>query len=384
MCTRARSRDHYTKLGSNIKRISFWMTNTLWPIAKKVSHSLFYTLILSVVGILVNHFVQMMIQNKDLILPKGVMSTNHYENEIASHIVKSEDIVERLNDIGGLTRIKDDIRTHILLPLKYPHVFFSKNESLHPNKGILLCGPPGVGKTMIARAIAAEANVPFISLTLSVLENKYFGETSKLLAGAFSLARRIQPCILFFDEIDGLIRNRSDSDQSCVYSLKTELLTHMDGLTSKKNDAVFFIGCTNIFDSLDPAIRRRLSKVYKLELPDENERLEILKVITNADNIDVKTLHKIAKSTDKMSGSDIMSLYKKASSFRLTDQYKSKEFLENLELATSSDDMSPFMHKINDNHWKKALNETKNTKNYMSDSSGDESEHEPLDTGQAK
>ena len=95
----------------------------------------------------------------------------------------------------------------------------------------------------------------------------------------------------------------------------------------------------------------------------------------------MKTLHKIAKSTDKMSGSDIMSLYKKASSFRLTDQYKSKEFLENLELATSSDDMSPFMHKINDTHWKKALNDTKNTKNYMSDtSSGDESEHEPLET----
>lgn len=358
------------------------MSNNFWPVAKKVSHSVFYAVILSLVAILVNHVIQIMIQNKDFLLPKSVTSTNQYENEIATNIVKSEDIVEHLDNIGGLSRIKDDIRTHILLPLQYPHVFFSKNESLHPNKGILLCGPPGVGKTMIARAIAAEANVPFISLTLSVLENKYFGETSKLLAGAFSLARRIQPCILFFDEIDGLIRNRSDSDQSCVYSLKTELLTHMDGLTSKKNDAVFFIGCTNILNSLDPAIRRRLSKIYKLELPDENERLEILKVIAHTDNIDSKTLQKIAKSTDQMSGSDLMNLYKRASSFRLTDQYKSKEFLENLELATSSDDMSPFMHKINKTHWKRALNEiTNNMKHHMTDSSsGDESEHEPPET----
>ena len=361
------------------------MTNNLWPIAKKVSQSIFYTFILSLVGALVNHVVQMMIQNKDLLLPKSVISTNQYENEIATNIVKSEHMVEQLNDIGGLCKIKDDIRTHILLPLKYPHIFFSKNESLHPNKGILLCGPPGVGKTMIARAIAAEANVPFISLTLSVLENKYFGETSKLLAGAFSLARRIQPCILFFDEIDGLIRNRSDSDQSCVYSLKTELLTHMDGLTSKKNDAVFFTGCTNILDSLDPAIRRRLSKVYKLELPDENERLEILRVITQVDNIDSKTLHKIAKSTDQMSGSDLMNLYKRASSFRLTGQYNSKEFLKNLELATSSDDMSPFMHKLNNTHWKRALNEIKDNVKHLTDtSSGDESEQEPPDTQHAK
>ena len=97
----------------------------------------------------------------------------------------------------------------------------------------IIQGPPGTGKTMLARAIAGEAQVPFFALTLATLESKWHGESVKLLEAAFRLARRVQPCILFFDEIDGMIRRRSGLDDSHVYAFKTQFLMHMDGVRKR-------------------------------------------------------------------------------------------------------------------------------------------------------
>ena len=122
------------------------------------------------------------------LISKRTHKLNTYEVQIAQNIIKPELIAERLDDIGGLKDIKTEIRSQVLLPLKYPKIFFADVRALHPPRGLLFYGPPGTGKTMLARCIAAEAGVPFISLTLSTLENKYFGESSKLLHANIQLS----------------------------------------------------------------------------------------------------------------------------------------------------------------------------------------------------
>ena len=208
--------------------------------------------------------------------------------------------------------------------------------TLHPTKGMLFHGPPGTGKTMIARAIAAECNVPFVALTLASLENKYYGETSRLLRATFSLAKKLQPCILFFDEIDGLLRARTQSDQSCVYNLKTEMLNYMDGIAGAQNDAIFIIGCTNTVESLDPAVRRRLPRVYHVGLPNLDDRRAILQSMT--EHLSGRPWIE-SQGTPRAPPDPIWrSLCRQARATRLSEQCNNAHFLESLEYATKPEE----------------------------------------------
>ena len=280
-----------------------------------------------------------------------------YEHKIALCTVDASKIRQTLDSIGGLTHIKEDLRRDVLLPLKYPKIFYGSASALHPCKGILLHGPPGTGKTMLARAIAAEANVPFISLSLSTLENKYYGETGKLLAAAFSYARSVQPAIIFFDEIDGLLRVRSDSDQSCVYGLKTELLNNMDGLDSQKTDAVVVIGCTNNPNSLDPALKRRLPRAFRIGLPSTSEREHILQLITASEQPRVATamLARLAEETEGMSGSDLDDCYKQASAARLSEHQQRHDFIEQLETLEDGEALQQLLKPLEYHHWSSGI-----------------------------
>ncbi len=296
-----------------------------------------FTLITSLVLYLINAVCQRMLDSlngKTVGLPFMPKHTilNSYETQIAQNIVEANAISERLEDIGGLSNVKEEIQSQVLLPLKHPKIFFSDVKSLHPAKGILFYGPPGTGKTMLARAIAAEANVPFISLSLSSLENKFFGESSKLLHATFSLAHKIQPCVLFFDEIDGMIRTRSEQDQSCVYGFKTEFLTHMDGVKKKDTDAVIVIGCTNCENKLDPAVRRRLPRQYKIDLPSEDEILEIFKLhLKKTSSITSDDLRSIVASMKPgCSGSDISDIVQTAWSLQMIKLTQSPSFQQKL------------------------------------------------------
>lgn len=279
-----------------------------------------------------------------------------YEKKIADHILPAKKSELKLADIGGLEEIKQNIYTSILLPLQCPRVFFCNTQSLlQAPKGILLCGPPGTGKTMLAKAIAAEANVPFINLCLSTLENKYFGETNKLLSATFSLARKIQPCIIFFDEIDGMLRTRTDSDQACVYGFKTELLNNMDGLESQKSDAVIVMGCTNHIDALDPALRRRLPLVYNVSLPKLEDRTSILKILTKSELKVPTSLSDVAASTEGFSGSDLAELYRLASSKRLSKMYKNDAFLKRVRNVEDVQELTPFIQALTCGDWNEAI-----------------------------
>lgn len=219
---------------------------------------------------------------------------------------------EGLESIGGLESVKRDLET-LISAMRAPKVFFDPDEpSITPPSRLLFAGPPGTGKTMLAKALAVDVGATFMTVTLSTLEDKYFGETPKILRSIFNVARekaKEQPVVLFFDEIDGIMRKRRDDDQSHVYGLKTEFLQHLDTLRG----AVVVVGCTNCADQLDAALKRRLPDVYKFPLPGEAERLDILKRLTkNERRQRAATLEAVAKTCGGCSGSDLKQRYRRA------------------------------------------------------------------------
>jgi len=334
------------------------MEQKYWTFIKRMVITFIMALITSIIGIVFNLLAGSITESlPDFISSsnKKVKRMNNYEKQVLQSVVDVQHISDRIDNIGGLGDIKEDIRVNVLLPLQHSNIFFSSNaHALRPSRGILLYGPPGTGKTMLARAIAAEANVPFISLTLSSLENKYFGESNRLIQAAFSLARKLQPCIIFFDEIDGFMRHRTETDQSGSYGMKTEFLSQLDGMGTKDDDSIFVIGTTNNISSLDAALRRRLPKVYKVDLPNEEERFEILKLKVKGENISDAMLKWVAQNTTKASGSDLCEIIRRAASYRLHDQYNNPEFRQQLEIASCVEDIHPLIS-LSKAHFTKAL-----------------------------
>lgn len=221
----------------------------------------------------------------------------------------------RLTDVGGHSTVKHDLIVGILYPMKRPDLFYAASHRLtRPPRGFLLHGPPGTGKTMLARALASEANVPLLTLTNAALESKWYGETPKLLDAVFTAARETYaPCIVFIDEIDSLGRTRSEHDVSHVYALKCELLRHLDRLG---DSPVAVIACTNCPMQLDPALRRRFERVVPVGLPTEDERHAILNVVMRHETACVD-LHALAQETGGFTGADLAAAYAFACSRRL-------------------------------------------------------------------
>ncbi len=130
-------------------------------------------------------------------------------------------------DIGGLDGIVASLRESIIYPLVYPTLFTSSSSLLGAPKGVLLYGPPGCGKTMLAKALAKESGATFINIAVSALANKWYGESNKLVAGLFSLARKVQPSIIFIDEIDSFMKERGRGDHEVTGMMKAEFMTYV-------------------------------------------------------------------------------------------------------------------------------------------------------------
>lgn len=223
------------------------------------------------------------------------------------------------NSIGGLESIKQALFELVILPLKRPQLF-SHGKLLGPQKGVLLYGPPGTGKTMLAKAIAKESGAVFINVRISNLMSKWFGDAQKLVAAVFSLAHKLQPAIIFIDEVDSFLGQRRTTDHEALTNMKTEFMALWDGFTTDQNARVMVLAATNRPSELDEAILRRLPQAFEIGLPDRRERVEILKVILKDESVDEDIdFDHIAGLCDGYTGSDLLELCKKAAYFPIRD-----------------------------------------------------------------
>jgi transitional endoplasmic reticulum ATPase len=182
-------------------------------------------------------------------------------------------------DIGGLEDTKTSLREMILYPIEHPEKF--KKFGMKPSKGVLFYGPPGCGKTLMAKAVAHECSSNFVSIKGPKLMTMWFGESEENVRGVFEKGRTAAPCVLFFDELDsiGQARGNSASSSGVQDRVLNQLLTEMDGAGEKKE--LFFIGATNRPDILDEALIRpgRLDQLIYIPLPDMPSRLNIFKAV---------------------------------------------------------------------------------------------------------
>lgn len=236
---------------------------------------------------------------------------NAYEKSILASVVTPEEISVSFSDIGGLDGIITDLHESVIFPLTMPEVY-SNTPLLQAPSGVLLYGPPGCGKTMLAKALARESGANFISIRMSSIMDKWYGESNKIVDAIFSLANKLQPCIVFIDEIDSFLRERSQSDHEVTATLKAEFMTLWDGLLG--NGRVMVIGATNRLHDIDDAFLRRLPKRFLVAKPDLEQRKRILEVLLRDTEVDAANfdLDAIAQSARGMSGSDLKELCREA------------------------------------------------------------------------
>ncbi|XP_072485046.1 outer mitochondrial transmembrane helix translocase isoform X1 [Notamacropus eugenii] len=208
---------------------------------------------------------------------------SEYEMSIAAHLVDPLNMHVTWSDIAGLDDVITDLKDTVILPIKKKHLF-ENSRLLQPPKGVLLYGPPGCGKTLIAKATAKEAGCRFINLQPSTLTDKWYGESQKLAAAVFSLAIKLQPSIIFIDEIDSFLRNRSSSDHEATAMMKAQFMSLWDGLDTDYSCQVIVMGATNRPQDLDSAIMRRMPTRFHINQPALKQREAILKLILKNEN----------------------------------------------------------------------------------------------------
>ena len=240
------------------------------------------------------------------------------------------------NDIGGLDDVKKTLKETIEWPLKYSKVFDKLNAT--PSTGILLFGPPGTGKTMLAKAVANEANANFISIKGPELLSKWVGDSEKGVREIFRKARSAAPCIIFFDEIDSIAKSRSSgsSDSGVTERVVSQLLTEIDGLEEMKG--VTILAATNRPDLIDPALMRpgRFDQVISVGNPDEESRTKILEVHLKETNLSKEVkLKSLSKQTEGWSGAEVAAYVER------TKMIAIREFIElNINVKQDIDDLA--------------------------------------------
>ncbi|KAK1557216.1 hypothetical protein Q3G72_020465 [Acer saccharum] len=203
------------------------------------------------------------IQNESKSLKKSlkdVVTENEFEKRLLADVIPPSDIGVTFDDIGALENVKDTLKELVMLPLQRPELF-CKGQLTKPCKGILLFGPPGTGKTMLAKAVATEAGANFINISMSSITSKWFGEGEKYVKAVFSLASKIAPSVVFVDEVDSMLgRRENPGEHEAMRKMKNEFMVNWDGLRTKDTERVLVLAATNRPFDLDEAVIRRLPR----------------------------------------------------------------------------------------------------------------------------
>lgn len=224
------------------------------------------------------------------------------ENGLDSRFLEKPNV--DFSHIGGMDAVKKEIDLKIIKPLSHPELYKAYGKKI--GGGILLYGPPGCGKTFLARATAGQVNSKFINVSLNDILDMWIGNSEKNLHEIFELARANNPAVLFIDEIDALGASRSDMKQSSGRHLINQFLQELDGIASD-NEGILVLGATNTPWNLDPAFRRpgRFDRIIFVPPPDENTRKIILEIKLKDKPVESIDYGKLAKATENFSGADI-------------------------------------------------------------------------------
>ncbi|MFF5445643.1 tetratricopeptide repeat protein [Streptomyces sp. NPDC012888] len=229
----------------------------------------------------------------------------------------------RLADVGGMQQVKDRLEAAFLAPMRNPELRKLYGKSLRG--GLLLYGPPGCGKTFIARAVAGELGAGFMSVSLSDILDMYIGTSERNVHDIFEAARRRAPCVVFLDELDALGAKRSRSHHSGLRNVVNQLLTELDGIDAAQNEGVFVLAATNVPWDVDLALRRpgRLDRTLLVLPPDAPAREAILRYHLRERPIESVDLGKLVKVTEDFSGADLAHVCESAAEYALLDSARS-------------------------------------------------------------
>lgn len=249
-----------------------------------------------------------------------VKDLDSYELKIAANLILPEEIKSSWSNVAGLDSVKNELERTVIFPMKHGNKF-GETSLMKAPKGILLYGPPGCGKTLIAKATAKEADFSFINLDVSMIVDKSYGESPKLAKAIFTLAEKIKPCIIFIDEIDSLLRRRSSDDHEVTAQLKSMFLSKWDGLATDKSSDIIIMGATNRPDDIDEAIKRRMPKKFHIGLPNNEQRLSVMKLHLSCEEhgLSERQMERLADFTDNFSSNDIEEMCRDAAAIRLEE-----------------------------------------------------------------
>ena len=224
-------------------------------------------------------------------------------------------------DVGGMEAVKEEVRMKIILPLRQPELFKAYGKKI--GGGILMYGPPGCGKTFLARATAGEVKAGFLAVGISDVLDMWIGQSEKNLHAIFEQARAHRPCVLFFDEVDALGANRTDMLKSAGRQIINQFLSELDGVAAS-NEGVLILAATNAPWHLDPAFRRpgRFDRILFVPPPDQAARASILRLLLKGKPVGEIDFDSLAKKTEGFSGADLKAVIDVAVETRLRDAMK--------------------------------------------------------------